>query len=89
MKILACIAAALALPLTCHASDISDLASGYASAFSAMDRLTVNLVCVEDGKPTIIKDVKQVRAFGGTLLVRLTNGEQMVLSAGSVSRITQ
>jgi hypothetical protein len=81
--------ALLVAPLGCNASDISDLASGYASAFAAMDRMTVNLTYVEDGKPRVLGDVKQVRAFGGTLLVKLTNGEQMVLSAGSVTRITQ
>jgi hypothetical protein len=89
MKISACLLALLITTLHARASDISDLASGYASAFSAMDRLTVNLVCVEDGKPSVIKEVKQVRAFGGTLLIRLNNGDQMVLSAGSVTRLTQ
>jgi hypothetical protein len=89
MKIAACLLALLAAPLASHASDISDLASGYASAFAAMDRLTVNLTCVEGGQPVIIKDVKLVRAFGGALLIRRNNGDQMVLSAGSVVRITE
>lgn len=89
MKTAACLFALLATPLVSHASDVSDLAAGYAGAFAAMDRLTVNIVYVDEGKPTILKDVKQVRAFGGALLVKLTNGEQMVLSAGAVTRITQ
>jgi len=89
MKILACLLALSAVPLCCKASDISDLASGYAGAVAAMNRMTVNLQCIDDGKTCVIKDVKDVRAYGGALLVKLNNGEQMVISAGSVTRITQ
>jgi hypothetical protein len=89
MKIAACFLVFLAAPLACNASDVSDLASGYASAFSAMNRMTCNLTCVVDGQSMVIKNVKLVKAFGGALLLRQDNGEQMVLSAGSVVRITE
>jgi hypothetical protein len=89
MKTTACVLALAAILPSLRASDVSDLASGYSSAFAAMDRLTCNIVCIESGQSTIIKDVKLVRAFGGALLIRQSNGNQMVISAGSVVRMTE
>jgi hypothetical protein len=89
MKTAAVLLAFAVFASTARASDVSDLASGYSSAFAAMDRLTCNIVCIEAGQPATIKDVKLVRAFGGALLVRQSNGNQMVISAGSVVRITE
>jgi hypothetical protein len=89
MKIAVCLLALSAVTLTCRASDISDLAAGYASAFAAMDRVSINLTCVDAGQTIVIKDVKLVKSFGGALLIRRTNGDQMVLSAASVLKLTE
>jgi hypothetical protein len=71
------------------ASDLSDLAVGYADAFQAMNRTTVTITYVDSGTPTALNNIKEVRAFGGALLIRLTGGDQMILNSGTVLRITQ
>jgi len=81
---------ALLLPLAhARASDISDLASGYANAFRAMGRSTVTIAYSDSGQPAVIKNVKDVRAFGGALLLKLNTGDEVILSSGSVLRISE
>lgn len=89
MKIALCAAACLLAASSSRASDISDLASGYANAFLAMNKSTATIAYMDNGQPAVVKEVKEVRAFGGALLLRLTTGDQLILNSGSVTRITQ
>jgi hypothetical protein len=89
MKTAACLLLSFATALSLQASDISDLATGYASAFQAMNKSTVTIAYTDNGQPAVIKNVKEVRAFGGALLIKVNTGDQMILSSGSVLRIAE
>lgn len=89
MKSAACLLAVLLLCPALRGSDISDLAAGYANAFQALGKSCATVTYSDSGQPVAIKNVKDVRAFGGALLLRLNTGDQLILSSGSVLRISE
>ena len=88
MKIAVCALVFLTTTLTVRASDIADLAAGYAAAFKCLERSTASISYTAADQTSVLKDVKEIRPFGGVLLIRFTNGDQAVLNAAGVSRIT-
>jgi hypothetical protein len=89
MKTTACLLVLLAAGFTCRASDISDLASGYASAFKNFEHSSISITYSTDGQTEVLKNVKKIEPFGGALLIRFENGEQMIISAAGVTRMAR
>jgi hypothetical protein len=91
MKITAVVLALLFTTLSSQAregSDASDLAAGYANAFQCMSRTSVSVVYSNSGQPEIIKDIKEMKPFGGVLLVKAINGDQQILDASRIIKIS-
>lgn len=93
MKLIACLLVSLAFAVSSLQADdrtsVSDLASGYASAVHCMDKLTVSIVYSGASQVETIKDVKDVRAFGGVLLIKDYKGYSSVLDASRVIKIVE
>jgi hypothetical protein len=92
MKMIACVLVPLLGVLNCEAreaSDSADLAFGYANAFGCMGKSTVCIAYSNAGQSEIIRDVKEIKSFGGVLLIKVYNGDQQVLDAGRVIKITE
>ena len=69
-------------------SDTLALASGYARAFQEMSPSSVTITYNGASGLEPIKDVKDIKAFGGALLIRTFTGNQQILDAGRVVRIS-
>ncbi len=91
MKIIVCALVSLISILNCNAregSDSGDLASGYANAFQCMGKSSVCVIYSNSGQSEIIKEVKDIKSFGGVLLIKFYNGDQQALDASRVIKIT-
>lgn len=92
MKMTVCALVSLLNVWNCGAresSDSSDLAFGYANAFGCMGKSTVCIAYSNAGQSEIIRDVKEIKSFGGVLLIKVYNGDQQILDAGRVIKITE
>ena len=85
--LLALVSAGLADP-PAPPQESRSLARGYAAAFTAMDKSPVSIVYSSQGQIETIKDVTQIAAFEGVLLIRGYGGGKQILDAGRVIKIT-
>ncbi len=70
------------------ASSISDLATGYAAAASQMSESHIVVYYRSEEKTVTLKGIRSVRAFGGVLLIHLTSGDLLAISAERILLIT-
>lgn len=67
---------------------VSDLAKGYAEATRQLSESRIVIHYKVEGKMTALRGVRSVRAFHGVLLITLSGGESLILSAESIVMIT-
>jgi hypothetical protein len=82
--------ATAALSLPAHATDTADassLAYGYAQAFQCSGRTTMSIVYLNGSDPETIKDVTEIKSFGGVLLIKGYAGARQILDATRVVKI--
>ena len=83
--------AAAALSMPAYAGDASDTASlafGYAQAFQCSGRTTMSVVYQNGNDAEVIKDVTEIKSFGGVLLIKGYAGARQILDASRVVKIT-
>lgn len=68
-------------------SEAAELAFGYAEAFKDMGRSKVTVFYSNSMQIEVIKEVKEVKAFGGILLIRIYGGCQQTLDPKRVIKI--
>jgi len=91
MKILLPALAALLVTGSLQAGDVVDgaaLASGYAQAFQCSGRSTVAIIYQGPLQTETIKDISEIKSFGGVLLVKGYAGSRQILDATRVVKIT-
>jgi hypothetical protein len=77
------------IPLVAEMAESEALASGYASAFANLGAARGSIVYSNETGTEIIRDVKEVQAFGGVVLIRKINGRREVLDPIRIVRIVQ
>lgn len=92
MKIALCALVLFLSLMACPASEpksseAAELAFGYAEAFKDMGRSRVTLFYSNSMQIEVIKDVKEIKAFGGVLLIRIYGGCQQTLDPKRVIKI--
>ncbi len=76
-------------PITVRvASEVEDLARGYATAFPGITRIPVYLNLRREGGVVTLVSVKAVKAVAGVLVVELDNGFTYLLNPEDVVSIT-
>lgn len=69
-------------------ADAKALAFSYATAFENMGKSSVSILYANSGQTETIKDVSQITAYGGVLLVKAYGGSKQILDASRVIKIT-
>ncbi|MBI2516684.1 MAG: hypothetical protein HYV95_07180 [Opitutae bacterium] len=77
-----------ALPEVHIASPVADLAKGYAFAASQMSESRVVIYYRSEEKTVALKGIRSVRASGGVLLINLSGGDLVAISAERILLIT-
>jgi hypothetical protein len=93
MKILILCAAitTTALSSLAHAGDAADapsLAFGYAQAFQCSGKTAMSIVYLNGNDAEIIKDVTEIKSFGGVLLIKGYAGSRQILDPARIVKIT-
>jgi uncharacterized protein (DUF849 family) len=77
------------LPVTVRvATEVEELARGYAAAFSSMTHTPVYLIHSRDDTTTVLVGVKSVKASAGVLIVEVEKGLTYVINPRDVVMIT-
>ncbi len=76
------------LPDITVSNEITDLASGYAKAFQALSRQPISIVLRRGDKTVILKDVSNIKNFGGSLLIEIRAGLSYIVNPRDVIVIT-
>lgn len=75
-------------PIVNIASPIADLAKGYAFAASQMSESRIVIYYRSEEKTVALKGIRSVRASGGVLLINLSGGDLVAISAERILLIT-
>ncbi|MEO0454009.1 MAG: hypothetical protein AAFY98_07715 [Verrucomicrobiota bacterium] len=67
----------------------AQLARGYQAAFEEMNDTSVSIQYWNAGKVETIEKVRRIHAFGGTLLIRNISGQEQILNATKVIKISE
>ena len=70
------------------ATEVEELARGYAAAFSSITRTPVYLVHSRDGTTTVLVSIKSVKASAGVLVVETDKGLVYILNPKDMVMIT-
>ena len=70
------------------ASEVEELARGYAAAFSTITRTPVYLIHSRDDTTTVLVSIKSVKASGGVLIVQDEKGLTYAINPHDVVMIT-
>ncbi len=70
------------------ATEVEELARGYAAAFASITRTPVYLIHSRDDATTVLVSVKSVKASAGVLIVEIEKGLTYVINPRDVVMIT-
>ena len=70
------------------ATEVEELAKGYAAAFASITRTPVYLIHSRDDTTTVLVSVKSVKASAGVLIVEVEKGLTYVINPRDVVMIT-
>ncbi|HEY8902787.1 MAG TPA: hypothetical protein VIM48_03710 [Chthoniobacterales bacterium] len=70
------------------ASDAPSLAFGYAQAFQCSGKTSMSIVYLNGNDAEIIKDVTEIKSFGGVLLIKGYAGARQILDPARIVKIT-
>lgn len=88
MKVLNVLLCVLALPMALPASESTDLASGYAAAFVALNPYSASITYIGETQTEVLTKIRRVYSYGGVLLVQFDNGSSKVLDPARVERMS-
>jgi hypothetical protein len=81
-------APAAATPIVNITSPIADLAKGYAFAALQMSESRIVIYYRSEEKTVALKGIRSVRASGGVLLINLSGGDLVAISAERILLVT-